>query len=460
MVLEIDDPAWDCSETGASRNRAGSSAKRPAQVKNRDSAVSTPQAAKFDIIISGASFAGLALALGLSRAAKGGLQIAIVDKRLQDQGPDSEKDQGQAATDQRAFALAAGSVYLLSALSVWDEFRSDAQPVETIKITDSALEAGVRPVLLTYDNHLENGDPASYIVPASKLLDALKARLSEDDAIAKVACGDIAALDQGPSRATITLNNGAALSAPLVIAADGAASKLRDLAGIKVVRWTHDQQGIVTTIGHSKPHNATAIQHFLPGGPFAILPLTGDRSCITWSEDEEVARRMLALSDEAFLAEIDKRVGGKLGILALEGERQSWPLATHMARSFIAPRLAVVGDAAHGVHPLAGQGLNLGFRDVAALVDVVIDAAGLGLDIGASNVLERYERWRRYDSTISAAAFDGLNRLFSKDWTLLRSAREVGLGSVDRIETIKAFFVKEAAGQSGEVPRLMQKHAA
>jgi 2-octaprenyl-6-methoxyphenol hydroxylase len=198
------------------------------------------------------------------------------------------------------------------------------------------------------------------------------------------------------------------------------------------------------------------VQHFLPSGPFAILPLKGNRACITWTEDADEARRILTLDDESFLAEVEQRFGGKLGTIALDGPRQSWPLEMHLARRYVGHRFALVGDAAHGVHPLAGQGLNLAFRDVAALTEVVSEAVRLGFDPGDTQALARYERWRRFDSVVSAAAFDGLNRLFASDLTLLRSAREFGLGLVDRMPALKRFFVSEAAGLTGELPRLLK----
>ena len=240
------------------------------------------------------------------------------------------------------------------------------------------------------------------------------------------------------------------------MAADGRNSTLRDLGGIKSVSRSYGQTGIVTVVTHEKPHNGKAVQHFLPAGPFAILPLTGNRSCITWSEDEHEARRIMALTDDAFLDEVDQRFGGRLGALTLEGRRQSWPLELHLARSYTAPRLVVISDAAHTVHPIAGQGLNLGLRDAAALTEAIAEAARLGLDTGGSAVLERYQSWRRFDATVSATAFDGLNRLFSNDNTLLRAARDAGLGLVDRSPALKELFVREAAGLAGELPRLFK----
>jgi 2-octaprenyl-6-methoxyphenol hydroxylase len=241
-----------------------------------------------------------------------------------------------------------------------------------------------------------------------------------------------------------------------VVAADGRGSSLREAAGIKVVGWHYPQVGIAATVAHERPHRGAAVQHFLPAGPFAMLQLKGNRSCITWTEEERAGRAIMALADAEFLAEVDKRVGGRLGALSLEGARRCWPLEMHLARAYVGNRIALIGDAAHSVHPIAGQGLNLAFRDVAALAEVIAEAARLGLDLGDATVLARYERWRRFDSAVSAATFDGLNRLFSRDASLLRSARELGLGIVDRLPGLKQLLVAEAAGLTGEMPRLLK----
>jgi 2-octaprenyl-6-methoxyphenol hydroxylase len=345
---------------------------------------------------------------------------------------------------------------MLEVLGAWPLINAEAQPVACIEITDSSLDAGVRPVLLTYDNVTDEGDPATYIVPNSVLYQALCATVSRVASIRWIASAEARDFVSDEAEARVRLADGSELGAALLVAAEGRRSRLREAAGIKVVGWSYPQIGIVSTVRHERPHGARAVQHFLPSGPFAILPLKGNRACITWTEDADEARRILTLNDESFLAEVEQRFGGKLGTIALDGPRQSWPLEMHLARRYVGHRFALVGDAAHGVHPLAGQGLNLAFRDVAALTEVVSEAVRLGFDPGDTQALARYERWRRFDSVVSAAAFDGLNRLFASDLTLLRSAREFGLGLVDRMPALKRFFVSEAAGLTGELPRLLK----
>jgi 2-octaprenyl-6-methoxyphenol hydroxylase len=208
-----------------------------------------------------------------------------------------------------------------------------------------------------------------------------------------------------------------------------------------------------------EPHNGVAIQHFLPGGPFAILPLTANRACITWSAGKEEAARMAALDDVGFLSELDLRIGGRFGAIALDGPRQSWPLDLRLPRRLISPRFALVGDAAHGVHPIAGQGVNLAFRDAAAMVEVLADAGRIGLDLGNGTHLERYQRWRRFDSTMSASLYDGLNRAFSADSMVLRAGRGAALGVLDRIPSLKDMIISEAAGVTGDLPKLARGEA-
>lgn len=407
---------------------------------------------RFDVVISGGSFAGLALARALAKALGPELRIAVIDR--------AAPTRQAAAPDSRASALSAASRHLLEALDVWGDVETQAQPVTRIEITDSSLDAGVRPVLLTYDNLTTAGAPASYIVPNTVLQAALRAAVARTQSIKMIAPAEVLGFSAGEFEASVSLAGATSLTGRLLVAAEGRQSRLREAAGIKVVGWDYPQIGIVTTVRHERPHDGCAVQHFLPAGPFAILPLTGNRSCITWTEDAEAARRILALDDAGFLAEVEPRFGGKLGRVALDGPCMSWPLKMHLARRYVGPRFALIGDAAHGVHPLAGQGLNLAFRDVAALTEVVADAVRLGFDPGDAQALSRYERWRRFDSTVSTAAFDALNRVFANDGALARAGRDVGLGVVNRLPVLKRLFVDEAAGLTGDLPRLLKGEAA
>jgi 2-octaprenyl-6-methoxyphenol hydroxylase len=245
----------------------------------------------------------------------------------------------------------------------------------------------------------------------------------------------------------------------LLVAADGRNSALRKSAGIKTIGWSYRQSGIIATLRLEKPHGGLAIQHFLPSGPFAILPLTGNRVSLVWTQESARARQVVAMDDEDFLIHAKKRIGARFGILEIAGPRAAFPLNMHLARSFVAARVALAGDAAHGVHPLAGQGLNIGLRDVAALTEVMVESSRLGLDLGSAPVLERYQRWRRFDSAFSALAMDRINSLFTNDSAPLRSIRSLGLGLVDRAPALKKFFVREAAGLTGTVPKLLRGEA-
>jgi 2-octaprenyl-6-methoxyphenol hydroxylase len=410
---------------------------------------------RFDVVISGASFAGLALARALAQALGDDLRIAIVDRAVREPSD---------RPDARAFALSAASKHLLDALGIWSGIASEAQAVSDIDITDSSLDAGIRPIVLTYDNHIKDrgtgAEPATFIVPASVLERALLQKVRANAAITLLAPAEVTGVTTTDAGISVVLRDREPVVASLLVGAEGRRSATRDAAGIDIIGWPYDQIAIVTTIAHAKPHNGRAVQHFLPGGPFALLPLPGDRSCITWSENTAEARRILALDDAGFLAEVDKRVGGRLGQIELAGPRQSWPLETHLAKSYVAQRFALIGDAAHGVHPIAGQGLNLAFRDVAALTEVLAESRRLGLDLGDWDTLKRYERWRRFDSAVSATTFDTLNRLFSNDNAVLRATRDFGLGLVDRTPLLKKLFVAEASGTLGTaVPRLLKGEA-
>jgi 2-octaprenyl-6-methoxyphenol hydroxylase len=257
----------------------------------------------------------------------------------------------------------------------------------------------------------------------------------------------------------VRLADGSTVAASLLVGADGARSKLRERAGIPTHGWDYDQSGIVVTVGHERGHGGRAEEHFLPAGPFAILPLEGKRSSLVWTERRAEANRIVALAEDAFLEELEQRFGLHLGEIKVLDKPRAFPLSYFVARSFIAERLALIGDAAHVIHPIAGQGLNMGLKDVAALAEVVVDAARLGIDIGQADVLERYQRWRRFDTMAMGVATNSLNLLFSNKSTLLRTVRDIGLGFVDRTPPLKNLFIREAAGLTGEVPRLLKGEA-
>lgn len=404
---------------------------------------------RVDVAIVGASFAGLALAVALARGGEGDISIAVLDR-----GPIGLAV--AAPEDPRAVAISRASQRLLEAIGLWSLLESEAEPVRRIEISDSPLEAGVRPVLLAWDNTVD-GDPASYIVPSGALERVLAEAVAAQPGMRLLGGVAIGRCESGPFAAVVHDGSGQPIcTAGLVVAADGRRSVVREAAGIKTVGWDYPQVGIVTRITHERPHGGVAVQHFLPGGPFALLPLKGQVSCITWTEEAAAAARIMALDDAGFLNELEQRFGGRLGPLKLDAKRLTFPLGMHLARAYTSRRLALVGDAAHAVHPLAGQGLNLAMRDVAALAECVIEGMRAGLDPGDMASLERYERWRRFDSWLSAATFDGMNRLFRGDLALLRSAREAGLQAVDRLSGLKRFLMLEAAGVAGELPRLLK----
>src|SRR5262245_2159730 len=405
-----------------------------------------PRPQQFDVVIGGGGSVGLALATALADALGPSLRLALIDRA---------DWQGAAGHDLRASALSAGSKRLLTTLGIWARLAEFAQPVTAIDITDSRLGDAIRPILLSYDNTLKDREPASYIVENDRLRAALFAAASERPGITLLGGSAIHGFAADTAAVSIELAE-VTLRTRLLIGADGRASRLREGAGIKVLRWSYPQTGIVTSLRHSRPHGGRALQHFLPSGPFAILPLPQNRSCITWTEAQSEARRLLGLEAGAFREELARRFDYRLGEIIEVGARAGWPLEMQLARALTAERFALIGDAARVVHPIAGQGLNLGLRDVAALTEVITDAARLGLDIGSGLVLERYERWRRLDAALSAGTFDALNTLFSNDWTLLRTARDVGLALVDRLPVLKRFFVAEAAGLTGEVPKLLR----
>jgi 2-octaprenyl-6-methoxyphenol hydroxylase len=400
----------------------------------------------YDVIIAGGGFVGMSLALALGGAAPKGFRVALVDA----EPPESTKP------DARASALSAASKGLLSVLGIWPALAGNAEAITTIEITDSSLDARRRPHLLGFDDDLKPGESGAYMIGNEDLIRGLRSAVLRAPAIEMLAPDSVTSFAATPFAIEARLASGGRLGGKLLVAADGKRSRLRERAGIKCVGWSYPQLGIVTTVAHAKPHHGKAVQHFLPGGPFAMLPLKGNRCSIVWTEDKATGEAIMAADESVFLAELAKRFGTRLGDIALAGPRQSFPLDFQVARSFVGERLALVGDAAHAVHPLAGQGLNIGLRDVAALTEIVVEGARLGMDVGASSLLERYERWRRFDSAFSATVMDGLNRLFSNDNAPLRALRDLGLGIVDNAPWLKRALVREAAGVSGTVPRLLK----
>jgi 2-octaprenyl-6-methoxyphenol hydroxylase len=402
------------------------------------------------VVIAGGGFAGGTLALALARLAPKNFRVALVDAMPQEENKQE---------DARGLAISAASKNLFEAIGLWSKLAPDAQAIESIEITDSPLNASLRPHFLGFDGEMKTGAPAAYLVEAGSLLRAISQAVASEASIKVFAPDSVDSFDADAFAVHTQLRSGKTLRAALVVAAEGKRSRLRQQAGIKCIGWSYPQAGIVVTVAHERPHHAKAVQHFLPAGPFAILPLMGNRSSIVWTEDEARAKTLIEGDDESFVAELTRRFGHRLGHITLDGPRQAFSLTYQIARSFVGDRLALIGDAAHVVHPLAGQGLNIGLRDVAALTETIVDALRLGLDIGSAATLERYQRWRRFDSAFSGAVMDGLNRLFSNDNAPLRAIRDLGLGLVDRTPGLKRFLVREAAGATGDVPRLMRGEA-
>jgi len=394
---------------------------------------------RYDVIIVGGGHVGLTLALALGRSAPG-IKVALVDRR-----PLS------VPKDNRASAIAAGVRHIFETLGVWQEMEAHSQPISAMHITDSGTGDLARPLFLQFGGEVSPGEAFAHMVPNQASAAALLK--SADDLFDMIAPAEIVGWSGEGALASLSLTNGRVLSAPLIVAADGAQSGLRNRAGIDTIGHDYGQTGLVATIGHQLPHNGVAYEHFRPAGPFASLPLPGNRSSLVWTEKTENAPRFLAMNPEELALEIEAVMGSTLGSVTLEDKLMGFPLRLQLAKSFIGPRLALVGDAAHVVHPIAGQGLNLGLKDVAALAEVVVEAMRLGLDHGGADVLERYQSWRRLDTTSMAVVTDGMNRLFSNDAAPIRAIRDFGLGLVDRAAPVKAALISAASGASG--PRLL-----
>lgn len=403
------------------------------------------------IMIAGAGMVGLTLALALARSSRGAFSVTLVDPA----------GLGGAPEDGRSSAIAAGAKRMLDVLGAWPPAHK-TQPILDMVVTDSRLDDGYRPTFLNFAGEAAPGEPFAYMVENIDLTQRLTEEVAKSDV--EIIKARIASVVPRAGASDVLIEGGGTVAADLVLACDGRRSRLREEAGIAMVGWDYDQAGIVATIIHEEPHQGRAEEHFLEPGPFAVLPLHDDeqgrhRSSLVWTQTRAEARRIVALSDEAFCAALMERLGHHLGAVTLTGQRAAYPLAMKIARRFVGERLALLGDAAHIIHPIAGQGLNMGFRDVAALAEVLVKAERLGEDIGASSVLERYERWRRFDTVVMGFTTDSLNRLFSNDIGIVRAARDFGLGLVDRLPRLKSLFISNAAGIAGNIPKLLGGNA-
>ncbi|MEH6833568.1 MULTISPECIES: UbiH/UbiF/VisC/COQ6 family ubiquinone biosynthesis hydroxylase [Falsihalocynthiibacter] len=399
-----------------------------------------------DILIVGGGLNGASMALAL---AQGGMSVILVDAL-----PTQVRKAND--FDGRGYALALSSQKLMSALGVWSGIAHHSQPILDVKVTDGRAGEGPSPFVLHFDHReLEEG-PMGYMIEDRFLRFALLDALEKEPRIETISGETVVSQEQTATGATVTLASGKTLAARLLIGSDGKKSQTSERAGITRDNKDYGQTALVAAVAHDLPHEGCAHQFFMPSGPLAILPLPGNVSSIVWSETHENADRIKALSDADFLEELRPRFGSFLGDISLAGGRFSYPLTLSVTPKMVAQRLALIGDAAHAVHPIAGQGLNLGLRDVGALAQVIIEAKRRGEDFGASDVLARYQQWRRFDTAALAGATDGFNALFSNDNSALRAVRDLGLGLVNAIPGARRRLMREAAGLTGDVPKLLQ----
>ena len=408
--------------------------------------------AESDVIVAGAGIAGVTLALALK---SGGLEPVLIDRAPMD-------DQLAPSFDGRASAIAFSAFRQWRAIGVGAALEPQAQRIEQILVTDGASPGAGQgltlPAFLRFDAgeiaERSEGEPLGYMLENRHIRVALGQALRAVG-VRVLAPAQVAGLDFGAGAASITLGDGSVLTAPLVVGADGKQSFVRKAAKIGLIGWPYAQSGVVATVTMARPHGGVAHEHFLPGGPFAILPLTGDRASLVWTEKTARADALMAASPPAFAAHLQRRFGEFVGRVEADGPRFVYPLGLSLSERMTAHRCALIGDAAHAIHPIAGQGLNMGLKDVAAFAEVVVDAARLGEDIGSELVLERYARWRRFDNTVLAAGTDLFTRLFSNDHPSIRLARGAGMALVNRIGPARRFFMQEAGGATGDLPRLL-----
>ncbi|RZJ88424.1 MAG: 2-octaprenyl-6-methoxyphenyl hydroxylase [Brevundimonas sp.] len=410
----------------------------------------------YDLILSGAGLVGATLALAARQA---GLSVLAVD-------PQPLALQTAPTFDGRSTAIAFSTFRMLDALGVGEALRPHACRMDGILVTDGRRPgAATRPAgsaFLRFDageiGDRTDGEPLGYLVENRHIRAALGQALAASD-IEVRAPGRLTDIDVRPGRAVVTLDDGSTATAPLVVGAEGRGSFVRQSAGIGVTGWGYGQSGVVATVRLGRDHGNVAHEYFLPGGPFAILPLTEQRASLVWTETTRRAEALRDASEAAFQSHLMRRFGDFLDGATPVGPRFVYPLSLQMAERMTAPRLALVGDAAHAVHPVAGQGLNMGLKDVAALAEVLGEAVRLGEDIGSETVLERYARWRRFDNAALAAGFDGFVRLFSNDIPPVRLARGLGIAVVNRIAPLRRAFMHEAGGATGDLPRLLKGEA-
>ena len=400
---------------------------------------------RYDVIIAGAGLVGSALALGLGQA---GMRVAVID-------PLPESAQTNAGYDGRVSAIAIASTRILDAIGVWPLLKVHAEPIYDIRVLD-----GDSPLFVHFDHREVGTDPFGYMIENQQLRVALFTALRTQQNVTFIAGDSIASYEVEGAQVTALCSSGNALHGSLLIAADGRLSSLRTQTGLSHRVVEYGQTAIVCTVKHSNPHHGVALERFLPPGPFAVLPMTRQRSCIVWTEKESYAPHIVALADVDFNAELMKRMGDYWGDVEVVGKRHSYPLKLMFARDMVAERFALIGDAAHGIHPIAGQGVNLGYRDVAALVELLSEHHGLGLDIGDAMILDRYARWRRMDSLSMTAFTDGLDRLFSNNIPGVRLARRLGLGLVNRAPFLKKRLMMRAMGLTSDAPKLLRGTAS
>lgn len=398
----------------------------------------------FDVLIAGGGLNGPTLALALADA---GLRVAVVDPRPAEARAGDD-------FDGRAYALAVASQRLLKALGLWGDLAGNSQPIRQVIASQGQPGEGAAPFFLHFDSaEIEEG-PVGYMLEDRFLYQALLTAMGSK--VTHLPGLSVTGQEVGPAFVTADLSDGQRLTARLLVGADGRGSGVATRAGIVRRGWDYGQTALVAAIDHELPHQGIAHQYFMATGPLAILPLPGNRSSVVWSETHANAQAIKALPDEGFLEVLRPRFGDFLGAISLAGQRFSYPLSLSLAEAYVAPRIALVGDAAHGVHPIAGQGLNLGLRDVAALAETLVEAARRGEDIGAEDVLERYQGWRRFDATSLALGMDAVNHLFANDNPLVRAARGIGMQAVSAVPLLRRGFMRQAAGLSIDpMPRLM-----